>query len=284
MYLLFDIGGTKMRLALSRDGETFGEPKVVPTPKDFDEAMKVFKELVDELRGEEKIETRQNGNSVGLVAGGGMKGPFNKEKTMVLNSPSLPDWNNKPLKEELEKAIDAPVIFENDTAIVGLGEMCSGTGDNKEIGVYITVSTGVGGVRFINNKIDKNRFGFEPGHQIIDFENKRSLEALVSGTALEKRMGKKPYEVMEPEIWSELARTLAYGLYNTILHWSPDVVVLGGSMVVGEPAIDIELVKKYLNEINTKFPELPEIKKAELGDFGGLHGALAFLKQQKELK
>lgn len=263
-----------MRLAVSKDGETFGEPKIVSTPKDFDEGMRVFKKLVDELREGEKIE----------MAVGGMRGPFDKEKTMIVNSSVLPGWDNKPLKEGLKKITGAPVLIENDTALVGLGEMFSGAGKGEEIGVYITVSTGVGGARYVDCKLDRNKLGFEPGHQIIDIENNTSLESLVSGTALEKRTGQKPYEVTDPKIWDELAHTLAYGLYNTILHWSPDVVILGGSMIVGEPAISVETIKKYLNEINSKFPELPEIRKAELGDFGGLHGALAFLKQQKELK
>lgn len=263
-----------MRLAVSNDGTTFDEPKMVKTPEKFEEAIETFKKIADELAGGEKIE----------MAGGGIKGPFNKEKTMVMNSPSLPLWDNKPLKEELEKAIGAPVLIENDTAIVGLGEMYSGAGDSDGIGVYITVSTGVGGARYVDGKIDKNRFGFEPGHQIIDIENNKSLEDLVSGTALEKRMGKKPYEVTDSEIWDELARYLSYGLYNTILHWSPDVVVLGGPMVVGKPSIDTEAVKKYLRDIASVFPELPEIKEAKFWDFGGLHGALSFLKQKKELK
>ena len=276
MYLLFDIGGTKMRLAISKDGETFGEPKVVPTPQNFEEAIKTFKKLADELSGDEKIK----------VAGGGMKGPFNKEKTMVVNSPSLPDWDNKPLKEELGKAIGVPVFIENDTAVVGLGEMHSGAGRGAEIGVYITISTGVGGARFINGQIDKNKFGFEPGHQIINIEEDSPivLEDYISGMALEKRTGKKAYEVTDPKIWDELARWLAYGLYNTILHWSPDVVVLGGPMIVGEPSIDIEAVKNHLDDITSVFSEWPEIVEAELKDFGGLHGALAFLKQKNVLK
>ncbi|MBT3282959.1 ROK family protein [bacterium] len=277
MYLLFDIGGTKMRLALSKDGEVFNEPKVVPTPKDFTEAMKVFKEVADGLLEGRSIEK----------AVGGMRGPFNKDKTIIVNSSALPLWDNKPLKEELEKAVGAPVFIENDTAIVGLGEMHSGAGKGAEIGVYITVSTGVGGARFVDGKIDKSTFGFEPGHQIVDIEEDGdpvSLEDLVSGTALEERTGKKAYEVTDPAIWDELAKTFAYGLYNIILQWSPSIVVLGGPMIVGDPSMDVEVIKKYLNEINTKFPELPEIKEAELGDFGGLHGALAFIKQQKKVK
>lgn len=269
-----------MRLAVSRDGESFGEPKMVKTPKKFEEAIETFKKLADELSGGEKIE----------IAGGGMKGPFDKDKTMIVNSSVLPDWNNKPLKEKLEKAIGAPVFIENDTALVGLGEMHSGAGDPTGIGVYITVSTGVGGARYIDGKLDRSKFGFEPGHQIIDItggnadDNLGHLEEFISGSALKRRFNKEPYEVTDREVWDELAKYLSYGLYNTILHWSPDVVVLGGPMIVGEPSINTEIVKKYLGEIASVFPESPEIREAKLGDFGGLVGALSFLKQQKELE
>lgn len=279
-YLLFDIGGTNMRVAFSKDGETFGEPKMVKTPKIFEDAVETFKELADEVSMGEKIK----------IVSGGMKGPFDKEKTMIVNSPSLPDWNNKSLKDSLEKAVGAEVFIENDTAMVGLGEMNNGAGKingtSAEIGVYITVSTGVGGARFINGQIDKNKFGFEPGHQIIDItdgnasHNLGHLEEFISGSALKKRFNRNAYEVTDPEVWDELARYLAYGLYNTILHWSPNVVVLGGPMIIGKPSISIEAVKKYLNSIVSVFPELPDIKQAELGDFGGLYGALSFLKSK----
>jgi predicted NBD/HSP70 family sugar kinase len=49
MFILFDIGGTNMRVALSRDGETFEEPRIIPTPKDFDAGMLAIKGLVQEL-------------------------------------------------------------------------------------------------------------------------------------------------------------------------------------------------------------------------------------------
>lgn len=278
MFLLFDIGGTKMRIALSKDGESFGEPKVVPTPQNFEKGISAFQEIAKELTQGKKIE----------AVAGGIAGPLDEEKTMLLNSPNISGWIKKPLKQELEKIIDAPVSLQNDTALVGLGEVTYGAGKGSRIVVYITVSTGVGGSRFVDGKIDINAMGFEPGHQIINFEGDKAmcpgckkqghLEGYVSGTAVELKYGKKPYEIEDPAIWDEIAKLLAIGLNNTIVHWSPDVVVLGGSMMIKEPGISLDRVQHHLKEVMTIFPEPPLLKKAELEDVGGLYGALALLK------
>lgn len=71
---------------------------------------------------------------------------------------------------------------------------------------------------------------------------------------------------------------LAFGLHNVCVFWSPDVIVLGGSMITGDPAIPIEKTKEYVQGMNKRYPELPEIKKSELGDVCGLHGALEYIK------
>jgi predicted NBD/HSP70 family sugar kinase len=151
----------------------------------------------------------------------------------------------------------------------------------------MTVSTGVGGVRIVDGEIDKSAMGFEPGHQIIDADGTLCpecksvpgyLERYVSGSAIEMRHGKKAYEIDDPGVWDEAARFLAYGLNNTIVHWSPDVVILGGS-VTGK--IPLDKVRVYLADILKIFPEPPLIRKAVLGDFGGLYGALHFLNEKK---
>jgi len=79
-------------------------------------------------------------------------------------------------------------------------------------------------------------------------------------------------------VWEELAQLFAYGLHNTILHWSPDRVVLGGSMF-NEVGISVERVRAHVAEIMRKFPEVPEIVHSQLGDIGGLWGGVARLKQ-----
>lgn len=270
MYILFDIGGTNMRLAASRDGKTFGEPKIVPTPAHFDEGIAVFKKLSLELADGEKI----------LAAAGGIPGPLNKEKTEVLNAPNLPGWNKKPLKMQLEKATGAKVYIENDAAVAGLGEATYGAGKGKEIVAYLTISTGVGGARIVHGVIDANALGFEPGHHIIQMNSTgaRDLESYISGKAVEKRFGKKPYEITDEAAWDEIAKFLAYGLNNITALWSPDIIVLGGSMMK-KIGIPVERVRYHLKHIMKIFPELPQIEKAKLGDAAGLYGALAFLKQ-----
>ncbi len=273
MYLLIDIGKTKTRIAGSENLEKFSEPRISDTPKTFSEGISLLKRTADELCSGKKIK----------AAACGIGGLLDRAKTMSLNSSgNIADWFQKPLKAELEKVFNAPVFLENDCVFVSLGEAVYGAGRGYKIVAYITVSTGVGGARIVNGKIDENALGFEPGHQIINFDGQpERLESYISGMAFEKKYGKKPYEITDEKIWDETAKILAYGLNNTIVHWSPDIVVLGGSMMK-KIGIPIERARFHLKNILKIFPELPLIEKASLGDIGGLYGALTFLKKRLE--
>jgi predicted NBD/HSP70 family sugar kinase len=262
--LLFDIGGTKTRFATSNDGNLLFNIKIIDTPKIFEEGIKEFIKYFEEIDNPE-IEK----------VSGGSPGPLNKDRTMIINAPNLSTWNNKPLKIELEKFFKTNVFLENDADLAGLGEAIKGAGKNYKINMYLTISTGVGGVRIMNGKIDENTFGFEPGHQYIPLrtENKLiNLEDLISGSALQKKYGKHPEKIEDEKVWDECAYYLALGIHNSMLHWSPEIVVLGGKVM---NKISLNKVRENLREITKIFPEIPEIKKAELGDHAGLYGALA---------
>ena len=83
-----------------------------------------------------------------------------------------------------------------------------------------------------------------------------TLENLVSGTAVEKRLGMKPYDIPQSDvIWDELAGYLAQGLRNTILYWSPEAIILGGSMIIGDPKIPLEAIRKATVEVLDRFVE-----------------------------
>lgn len=272
--LFFDIGGTNIRAAFCQDGKSLGEPKILETPKDFDEGILLLKKTAEELSGGKKIQS--------IVVG--IAGVFDQEKTQLVSSPNLLGWVGKPLKVRLYQEFGSLVFVENDAALAGLGEAVYGAGKGKEIVVYMTISTGVGGARIIKGKIDVSAKGFEPGHQVIDAGavwqgeyDVLTLENAISGTAFEKRFSKKPYEITDEKIWDEAARILAIGLNNSVVHWSPDIVVLGGSMMK-EVGIPIERIRFHLKNILKIFREPPPIEKAALGDAAGLYGGLAFLK------
>jgi glucokinase len=279
-YVLFDIGGTKTRVAVSEDLREFGEPVKFDTDPDFKKGIANIVKEVEKLTEGKTI--------VGMA--GGMRGVLDSEKRMLVKDPggALTNWEEEPLADELEKQFKTKVFLENDAAIVGVGEANYGAGKGQEIMVYITVSTGVGGAKIENGVVDMYNYGFEPGHQLLDIDRtvlgedvSPTLENLVSGTALEKRMGVKPYEVPQSDaVWNQLAEYLADGLRNAILYWSPDMIVLGGSMIVGDPRILLEDIVKHTNDILGDIVPCPLIKDAELGDFGGLYGAMALLNQQ----
>lgn len=271
MTLTFDIGGTNMRVAVSVDGETLTNSKIVPTPKDFEQGIQILKQVSKELSGE-KIES----------VAGGIAGPLDQDKTGLVKSSHILGWAGKPLKNELEKIFNAEVKLENDTAIGGLGEANFGAGKGYKIISFITIGTGVGGARIVDGKIDKNSLGFEPGHQIIVPEGnlcncggKGHLETYVAGSYLEKNYHQKSEDIKDPKIWDEVARYLSIGLTNTVVHWSPDIVILGGSVT---QSIPLEAVQKYLNEYLTVFPKAPPVIKSTLGDDAGLYGALKLIK------
>ena len=278
-YILFDIGGTKTRVAKSDNLESYDEPIKFETLHDFSAGIEKFTDVVREVSAGQKIQ--------GMA--GGIRGILNREKTMMVNDPGkvLLNWAGRHLVSELEKTFHTQVYLENDTAIVGLGEAVFGAGKGYPIVAYHTVSTGVGGARIVDQHVDSAHAGFEPGHQVLDLDRtvlgsaiSPTLENLVSGSALETRRGVKPYEIAQDDsVWDDLARYLAYGLKNTLVYWSPDIIVLGGSMIVGDPRIFNEDIVRHTKEVAKDLP-VPPIVDAELEDEGGLYGAMALLRQK----
>ncbi|MEK7208728.1 MAG: ROK family protein [Patescibacteria group bacterium] len=255
MFFLSDIGRTKTRLAVSLDGQTISEPIIRPTPADFNQGLNLIKELIEELGKGQK----RDGLCLGI---------------------SRKVWSGAPLKPELEETFGGPVYLVNDSALVGLGEAHYGAGRNQRLAAYLTVSSGVGGVLIVNGQIAENALGFEPGHQLIVVgEQVRSLEELVSGFAIEAQFGRPPHEITNEKIWQELSRYLALGLVNTLVHWSPDCLILGGGMFK-TPGFQITVIEKLISEHLTIFSKRPLIRPAALGEIGGLYGALAYLQGQ----
>lgn len=270
-YLLFDIGGTNTRLAVSKDGQNFDEPVILSTPQNFEEAIEII--------GNKALEISDNNIEISV---GGLAGSLNKEKTGIYRAPNLYSWEQKNFKEEFAKKTNSTVFIENDTALVGLGEAVNGAGKSFNLVVYYTFSTGTNAVKISNKKIDENVFGFEIGRQIIDVvthidvtSNVGNLEGLVAGSSLEKKFGMPPEKIEDDAEWRKIAIYSAIGIYNSVLHWSPEAVIFGGSLTQKLP-MDI-LTDKLRMLISDVYPESPEFLRAELGSVGGLYGSLNYL-------
>lgn len=268
MYIVADIGASKMRIAGSEDLSTFGTPVITETPPVYADALSFFVKTAGDIAGGKDI------SAIGI----GLASALSLDKRVPLH-PLHPDWKDKAFADDVERELGTRVHMENDTALVGLGEAVAGAGRGVSILAYVTVSTGVNGVRIVDGKIDRSASGFEIGTQYLSIEEgAQDLEEMISGTAIRKRFGKSPRELgKDSPVWEEMARTLAFGLNNTIVHWSPERVVLGGSMF-NDIGIPINRVTAHLKSIVRKFPILPDIVHSSLGDIGGLHGGLAFLK------
>ncbi len=264
MTIGFDIGATNTRVA-SVSTQGLGRVAKKPTPKDPLEALALLSTLC--------IETA-SGDHIERVIGGipGIPGKDGE----VLNAPNLPKWKGFPLGADLSELLGVPVRVFHDTDLGALGEAHYGAGKGAEVLAYVAVGTGVGVSRIIRGKIDIAAFALEAGHQILDVQRRRALEEMISGLAISERFGMHPKDVPR-SAYDELTPTLAVGLYNMILHWSPHVLVLGGSMMNEKNGFRVGDVVKALHTLPKFFPEFPEVRAGVLGDSAGLHGARAVL-------
>lgn len=264
MNIVFDIGGTKMRFA-EVVGNDISTPVIVHTPDSYIEAMAEISDIILQISKGKKVDSLT----------GGIAGVLSKDGKKLLLSPNLSDWVNRPLVDDLSRLSGANIFIKNDTEMVALGEAIRGAGKDFRVVAYLTFSTGIGGSLIIDQNLLSYNFGTEPGFQIIDSQDSRSLHS-VAGTELKNDYGLLFKDIKDTETRLKIMRDVVAGIHNTIVFWSPDVVVLGGGMT---ESFVIEDIKNDLGKFKLRFPELPEIKLAKLDDFGGLYGSLEFLKK-----
>ena len=231
MVILVDIGGTKTRVAVSADRVTISGKETFDTPGNPKDALERIRTTVRKLYKGEPLE-------MAII---GIAGVCSPDRTTIVRAPNLPKWENIFTVSLASQALGVPVYFENDAALGALGEATTGAGKDCAIMAYVTVGTGVGGARIVNKIIDQTYFGFEIGQQLVSFKGEvQLLEKVLSGSALEKRYGTSSKNIKDENQWNEIAGIFADGLYNTILHWSPECVIqsvgtgVGGARIVNK--------------------------------------------------
>jgi len=267
MYLVFNCGGTNTRIGISSDGQALDKVTDFKTYHKFDRQIARMKEEAIGLTGGQKPEK----------IGGGIAGVWLTNKSSLFRSPNLPEWEGEEIRKQLEEIWGKPVTLANDAEMEGLGEAMVGAGRRKRIVAYLSIGTGIGGVKIEDGKICPRVYGFEPGYQIVDVNDEIGyLEDFAGGAAIQRIYGKLPEEIDDQEIWDNQTRLIAIGIHNAILFWSPEIVVLGGSLMQKITLVDL---KTKLAQQMKQFPKLPVIAAGELKDKAGLYGALEYLKQ-----
>ena len=301
-----DLGGTNLRAAiLSPAGEIIERHKEATHASDG--WVKVVERLIGSIQRQLEIAV-QKGIKVSAI-GVGAPGVIQVDKGIVVKSPNFPDWNNVPLKEQLEQALAIPAFIENDANAAALGEQWRGAGQNIRSMILLTLGTGVGGGIILDNKIWHGADGMagEIGHMTLIPEgrpctcgNAGCLEMYASARgiaqsyreALEKSATKTRHTV--PPVTSEqvysaaregnavairvmkdMGRMLGIGIANLINIFNPERIVIGGGVKDAWPLF-IEAVRQ---EIMKRAFEVPakrtEIMPSLLGDDAGMVGAAA---------
>ncbi len=267
---LFDIGASRTRLALAEDGK-LGRVAITETDGSAG-GFGRFLGLLEELGG---------GRRLAAVVGG-LPGQVAGNEGRVVQVRNLPDWKGIEIKQRIGQLLDCPVYITNDVLLGGLGEAHEGAGSARGVMAYVTVSTGVNLVRLVDGVIDKTIGRYEVGEQLIGWgsDGWQTLEQRVGGAALTKRTGRAPSEVKDPAVWRQMEEDLAVGLYNAVVYWWPELIVLGGSMMRD---IDVRVVQKKLELLaEPDWPRVPRLVRASLGDVAGLHGAMAWYNQIRQ--
>src|SRR4030042_3558335 len=223
MYIGIDIGGTHTRVAVGEKGKI--EKRTDFPTQEFQTAIQEIKETVVALSKDEPIKR------IGVA----VPGPLDMRTGKLIHSPHLVGWDNIEIANIFAKLLKIETVVGHDASVAALGEFRHGAGKNKNPMLYITVSTGIGIGLIVSGKIYKGIYNPEAGHQILGKEGKKcacgqeaDLETYASGTGIEAATGKEPAETEGGSVWDEAMEWLGIGVANLILHYAPEIVVIGG--------------------------------------------------------
>jgi predicted NBD/HSP70 family sugar kinase len=270
MKLVLDIGGTKTRIGLVSDTYRLLETEIFPTNNNYEVG---FREILGFVKSKD---VRVSNICVGIA------GVLDKDRDSLFSSPNIKGWIGKRIRADFEKELSANVIVENDAALSGLGEAVYGVGKGAKIVAYLTIGTGIGGVRIVNKNIDERLYGFEPGHHLLKIDPPvSSFETLISGKSIKRIYGNNPEEITDKKVWNKIAKTISYGIANTVCFWSPDIVVLGGGVALSDLFNIVQVGKGVKDILEGIYPTVPDIKRSVLGEYSGLWGGIAYLSNFK---
>lgn len=301
-----DLGGTNLRTAiLSPDGSILDRHKEATHAADGWE--KVVARLIENIKQQRAVAVRQ-GFDVAAV-GVGAPGVIQADKGIVVKSPNFPDWNNLPLKDQLEKALGTPVFLENDANAAALGEQWRGAGRGIRSMILLTLGTGVGGGIILDNKIWHGADGMagEIGHMTLipdgrpctcgntgclemyssargivqSFLEAQGKEANGISDGLKQISSEQVYEAagagneIAVRVMKDMGRMLGIGIASLINIFNPERIVIGGGVKDAWPLFIGSTREEIMKRAFAVPAQRTEIVPSQLGDDAGMVGAAA---------
>ncbi len=153
-------------------------------------------------------------------------------------------WVGYPLLRVLSSRLGLPTAIDTAVNCAALAESKMGAGKGYSSLLYVAVGTGIGGGLVVENRLVHGLVHPELGHMIMSVEpsdtmpdgtcpfHRHCLEGLASGPAIEKRWGLSS-KLMTPDhpAWELEASYLAQMCVNSIVTFSPEIIVLGGGVM-----------------------------------------------------
>lgn len=282
-----DIGGTNIRAALLDE-----ERNIIDKLKLENEVEKGPEYNIDRLIN--KINSDWKDKDI-IGIGAGCPGVINLKEGTIKKASNLSCWEGFNVRKYIEEKSGIKTAFNNDANIAGLAEAMIGVAKGAESVFFMTVSTGVGGALIIENKVINgfNSLAGEVCNLIIN-EDKYShsglvqggLEGQCSGTGI-ARIAKNIFnkdittkEVFDLykkgnekaiEIIDILVENLSKGISNIIAVVDPEVIVLGGSVILYNQDLLPKIIERVKEKVLNK--DAVDIRIAQIGEDAGLRGA-----------
>lgn len=291
-----DIGGTKIAVGVVDDnGRVLARAQ---TPTDGREYLKGLEAIVRMLQ-----ETAAAAGTTITGIGIGATGPVDPIRGEFGDVDFLPGWRGKKLVGDLTGSFSVSVAMENDGDAAALAEAGWGAGKNRTRLIYVTVGTGIGGGIILDGKLYRGVDGAHPevGHQVLDPSGpdcscgfRGCWESLAAGPAMvawmerhapagylhrqsitAKRiceLAQKGDELAQQAVEHE-GYYLGLGLANLISLFTPDAIVLSGSVMKSAPLF-MDRIREVIRRGCRFVPaEKTELMLASLGDDTNLIGA-----------
>jgi len=288
MRLGIDLGGTKTEILAMGSGGAELWRKRVPTARDYDGSIATICALVREA----EAATGQRG-SLGMAIPG-----CETAAGVIKNANSV--WlNGRPLRTDLEKALDRQVRMANDANCFALSEASDGAAAGAGVVFGVIAGTGVGGGVVVNSQVivGAHSIGGEWGHiplpapSLEEVQNAPScfcgkrgcLESWCSGPALaadfKRATGREATTAEiaasngaeERAAMDRLIDRFARSMATMVNILDPDVIVIGGGLSnIDRLYRDLPpLVEEYGFTLGSP----PRIVKNMHGDSSGIRGA-----------